>query len=54
MIEYKNGGIILVGGDKLFQLAHAEAQWVEMGQKLTVWRTAHSAFLVPDDIVYCS
>ena len=56
------GGIILVGGtsdeesfsDKLFQLKHANGQWIELPQKLKLGRFDHNAMLVPDDITRCT
>jgi len=55
-VEDSNGGVILVGGlytDKLYHLAHAKAEWVEMPQKLKTGRQACTAFLVPDEITTC-
>jgi len=62
MVEDSKGGVIVVGGrfeggsksDKLFHLAHAKAEWVEMPQKLKVPRDYTTAFLVPDELTTCN
>jgi len=62
MVEDSNGGVIVVGGmfddnsysNKLFHLAHAKAEWVEMPQKLKVPRDYTTAFLVPDELTTCN
>ena len=54
--------LILVGGrnetgylDSLYRLSanSLEEGWVKLPQKLKFGRSAHSAFLVPDDNVNC-
>jgi hypothetical protein len=64
MVEDQNGGVILIGGysspggnlDTLYQLLHGgqDAVWTKMEQKMNTGRYAHTAFLVPDNIVDCS
>ena len=64
MVEDQNGGVVLVGGasqkdlplDTLYQLPHGGqyATWTKMKKKLKTGRGAHTAFLVPDNIVDCS
>jgi N-acetylneuraminic acid mutarotase len=64
MIEDQNGGVVLIGGesssvgslDTLFQLPHGgqDGVWTKMEQKMKTGRSAHTAFLVPDNIVDCS
>ncbi len=63
MVEDQNGGVVLIGGDSsfgtidsLYQLPHGgqDAAWTKMEQKLKTGRRAHTAFLVPDNIVDCS
>ena len=61
LIEDQNKGIYLIGGysdklgylDKIFYLAHAEAKWQELPQKLQTKRHYHTAFFVPDEITNC-
>jgi hypothetical protein len=63
MVEDQNGGVVLIGGyspsigslDTLYQLPHGgkDAVWTELKQKLKTKRQAHTAFLVPDNIVEC-
>ena len=61
LIEDENNGIYLIGGysivegylDKIFYLAHAEANWQELPQKLQTKRYYHTAFFVPDEITNC-
>ncbi len=64
MVEVQNGGVVLIGGlsssedilDTLYKLPHAgwDAFWTKMEQKMNTGRQAHTAFLVPDNIVDCS
>ncbi len=64
MVEDHNGGVVLIGGvsissvytDSLYQLPHGgqDAVWTKMIQNLKTGRHAHTAFLVPDNIVDCS
>ena len=65
MVEDQNGGVVLIGGyspslfgslDTLYQLPHGgqDAVWTKMEQKMQTGRRAHTAFLVPDNIVDCS
>ncbi len=63
MVNYRNEGVVLIGGttltgslDILYQLRHGgqDAVWTQMEQKLKTRRFWHSAFLVPDNIVDCS
>ncbi len=64
MVEDQNGGVVLIGGgasdgdklDALYNLPHGgqDAVWTEMEQKMKTGRSAHTAFLVPDNIVVCS
>jgi N-acetylneuraminic acid mutarotase len=64
LIEDQNGRVVLVGGaaetklplDALYQLPHAglDATWVKIEQRLTTGRGAHTAFLIPNNIVDCS
>ena len=61
MVEESNGGVLLIGGssyeinllDTLFYLPHAQAEWIELPQKLKVPRSHAVAFLVPDEITNC-
>jgi hypothetical protein len=64
MVEDQNGGVVLIGGysssheslDSLYQLPHGgqDAVWTKMEQKMKTGKFAHTAFLVPDNIVDCS
>ncbi len=64
MVEDQNGGVVLIGGqsdtvdklDTLYQLPHGglDAVWTKMEQKMNTGRHAHTAFLIPDNIVDCS
>jgi hypothetical protein len=64
MVEYQNGGVVLIGGysssagnlDTLYQLPHGgqDAVWTKMEQKMQKGRNLHTAFLVPDSLVDCS
>ncbi len=64
MVEDQNEGIVLIGGysspigslDTLFHLPHGgqDAVWTKMEQKMEIGRYAHTAFMVPDNIVDCS
>jgi hypothetical protein len=64
LVEDQNGGVVLIGGisssvrhlDSLYQLPHGghDAVWTKMEQKMKTGRGAHTAFLVPDNIVDCS
>jgi hypothetical protein len=65
MVEYPNGGVVLIGGvtsnyedahGALFQLSHGgwNAHWTRMRQHLKVPRLYHTSFLIPDNIVDCS
>jgi hypothetical protein len=64
MVEDQNGGVVLIGGysssgdklDTLYQLPHGglDAVWTKMEQKMNTGKYAHTAFLVPDNIVDCS
>jgi hypothetical protein len=63
MVEYQNGGAVLIGGwsssadrlDTLYQLSHGgkDAVWTKMEQKMKTGRRGHTAFMVPDNIVDC-
>jgi hypothetical protein len=64
MVEYQNGGVVLIGGgsssvgtlDTLYQLPHGgqDAVWNKMEQKMKTGRNQHTAFLIPDNFVECS
>ena len=64
MVEDRNGGVVLIGGQSfttsrlttLFQLSHGgqDAVWTELEQKMKTGRYQHTSFLVPDNIVECS
>jgi hypothetical protein len=64
MVEDQNGGVVLIGGysssvgrlDTLYQLSHGgqDAVWTKMEQKMKTGKYAHTAILVPDNIVDCS
>ncbi len=64
MVQDPNAGVFLVGGfspsrgvlSTLLQLPHAgaDAAWVKLDRKLKIRRYRHTAFLVPDNIAYCS
>jgi hypothetical protein len=64
MVEDQNGGVVLIGGesssfanlDTLYKLPHGgqDAIWTKMEQKMKTGKFAHTAFLVPDNIVDCS
>ena len=60
MVEVSSGGVVLIGGyngtvlDTLYQLSHANSEWVLMPQKLKVGRSGATAFLVPDEITNCN
>ncbi len=65
MVYDQNGGVVLIGGDSsssdgyldtLYQLPHGgqDAVWTKMEQNLKTGRSAHTAFLVPDNLVDCS
>ena len=59
MVEV-SGGVVLIGGnngtalDTLYQLSHANSEWVLMPQKLKECRGYATAFLVPDEITNCN
>ncbi len=58
MVEYTNS-VILIGGEEgvdgrtLYQLTSPKGNWVEMKQSLTLPRSRHVSFLVPDELVNC-
>jgi hypothetical protein len=66
MVEDQNGGVVLIGGYSssvgrldtlsLYQLLHGgqDAVWTKMEQKMKTGKYAHTAILVPDNIVDCS
>ena len=61
MVADSNNGVVQIGGatplglsDKLFHLTDANAEWIEMPQKLKKGRGWGVATLVPDDITNCS
>jgi hypothetical protein len=63
MVEDQNGGVVLIGErsyvaiyDTLYQLPHVDqdAVWTKMEQEMKMRRGAHTAVLVPDNIVNCS
>jgi hypothetical protein len=64
MVEDQNGGVVLIGGYSLsggnlatlYHLPHGgqDAVWTKMEQKMNTGRRAHTAFMVPDNIVDCS
>jgi hypothetical protein len=64
MVEDQNGGVVLIGeysssvdtSYTLYQLPQGgqDAVWIKMEQKINTGRSAHTAFLVPDNIVDCS
>jgi hypothetical protein len=63
MVEDENGGVVLIGGrssvdylNTLYELPHGgqDVVWTEMEQKMKTGRYAHTAILVPDNIVDCS
>ncbi len=55
------GGVILIGGysgsedlDTIYRLAHAEAQWEKMPQKLKIKRRDFVAFSIPEVFASCN
>jgi N-acetylneuraminic acid mutarotase len=64
MIEDRNGGVILIGGqssssiflDTLYQLPNGnqDAVWIKMDQKMKTAGWLHLAIMVPDSIVDCN
>ena len=61
MVADSNNGVVQIGGysnqgllGKLLHLTDANAQWIEMPQKLQKARGSGVATLVPDDITTCS
>ncbi len=57
------GGVIIIGGtstgddylDTIYRLAHAEAQWEQMPQKLKIKkRRSFVAFLIPEEFTNCT
>jgi hypothetical protein len=64
MVEDQNGGVVLIGGrsssvynlDTLYQLPHGgqDAVWTKMEQRMKTGSYAHTAFLIPNNIVDCS
>ena len=63
MVEDQTGGVILIGGslsehvelyDSIFRLAHAQAVWEQLPQKLRLKRRKLTAFLIPEGFVNCS
>ena len=61
MVEYSDGGVFYIGGlgggryhYTIFYLAHGQAEWVEMPQKLKIATAWATSFLVPDEITNCS
>ena len=62
MVADSNNGVVQIGGyspsvgysDKLFHLTAANAEWIEMPQKLKQGRVYGVAILVPNDITNCS
>ena len=63
MIEDQTGGVILIGGsqsenvgmyDSIFRLAHAQAEWEQLPQKLKLKRSKQNAFLIPEGFVNCT
>ena len=64
-VELSDGSVILVAGkihewvnpqenmNTIFKLSHAEANWIELPQKIKRSRYSHVAFLVPDQITNC-
>jgi hypothetical protein len=55
------GGVLLIGGftgseylDTIYRLAHAEAKWEKMPQKLQIKRGQFVAFLIPDELANCT
>ena len=61
MVADSNNGVVQIGGmspvgilDKLFHLTDANAEWIEMPQKLKKGRAYGVATLVPDNIANCS
>ena len=59
MVEDLFGGVVLIGGnngeclDTLYQLSHANSEWILMPQKLKVARQWATAFFVRDEITNC-
>ena len=59
MVEDLFGGVVLIGGnngkrlDTLYQLSHANSEWILMPQKLKVARQRAAAFFVRDEITNC-
>ena len=58
---FYSGGVILIGGqsgseylDTIYRLAHAEAQWEKMPQKLQTKRREFVAFLIPEEFANCT
>ena len=63
MVEDPSGGVVLIGGydgyngthlDTLYQLPHANSDWILMPQKLKIRRRQATAFRVPDEITNCN
>jgi hypothetical protein len=63
MVEDNNGGLFLIGGysfqylqslDTIYRFPHSAAQWELIPQRLKSARTFLVAFLIPDNITYCS
>ena len=61
LVEYHNGGVVLLAGDSdfalektIYYLEHARSSWIKMPQALKIGRQSALAFLVPDEITNCS
>jgi hypothetical protein len=62
IVEDQNGGVVLIGGesssgdnlDTLYQLPHGgqDAVWIKMEQKMKTGRRLHTAFLIPDNLIF--
>jgi hypothetical protein len=55
-----SGGVLIIGGfngeylDTIYRLAHAEAKWEKMPQKLKTKRSWLVGFLIPEELANCT
>ena len=60
MVDDPFGGVVLIGGynekhlNTLYQLSHANSDWILMSQKLKIGRFGATTFLVPNEITNCN
>ena len=60
MVHDPFGGVVLIGGynekhlNTLYQLSHANSEWILMSQKLKIGRFGATTFLVPNEITNCN